>query len=117
MQIIVRSDASRVVQVSEDSTVMQLIQQVSTLEAVPLAAMYLTCGGRVLDENLALTAAGVSEMVTVEVAIRMLGGKVHGSLARAGKVKGQTPKIEKKEKKKQKTGELWCVEHLITIYL
>uniref|UniRef100_A0A8C8TX11 40S ribosomal protein S30 n=1 Tax=Peromyscus maniculatus bairdii TaxID=230844 RepID=A0A8C8TX11_PERMB len=33
----------------------------------------------------------------------MLGGKVHGSLARAGKVRGQTPKVTKQEKKK-KTG-------------
>ena len=31
-------------------------------------------------------------------------GKVHGSLSRAGKVKGQTPKVDKKEKKKAKTG-------------
>lgn len=31
-------------------------------------------------------------------------GKVHGGLARAGKVKGQTPKVEKKEKKKEVTG-------------
>ncbi|KAL2913342.1 40S ribosomal protein S30, partial [Polyrhizophydium stewartii] len=31
-------------------------------------------------------------------------GKVHGSLARAGKVKGQTPKVEKTEKKKKPTG-------------
>jgi len=31
-------------------------------------------------------------------------GKVHGSLARAGKVKGQTPKVEKVEKKKKLTG-------------
>ncbi|CAG8545946.1 19656_t:CDS:2 [Dentiscutata erythropus] len=29
---------------------------------------------------------------------------VHGSLARAGKVKSQTPKVEKQEKKKKKTG-------------
>lgn len=28
-------------------------------------------------------------------------GKVHGSLARAGKVRGQTPKVPKQEKKKQ----------------
>jgi ribosomal protein S30 len=34
----------------------------------------------------------------------MLGGKVHGSLARAGKVKGQTPKVDAEEKKKAKTG-------------
>lgn len=31
-------------------------------------------------------------------------GKVHGSLARAGKVKHQTPKVEAQEKKKKKTG-------------
>uniref|UniRef100_A0A8B9NTN5 FAU ubiquitin like and ribosomal protein S30 fusion n=1 Tax=Apteryx owenii TaxID=8824 RepID=A0A8B9NTN5_APTOW len=30
--------------------------------------------------------------------------KVHGSLARAGKVRGQTPKVAKQEKKKKKTG-------------
>jgi len=31
-------------------------------------------------------------------------GKVHGSLARAGKVRGQTPKVEKQEKKKVPKG-------------
>lgn len=31
-------------------------------------------------------------------------GKVHGSLARAGNVKGQTPKVEKTEKKKSPRG-------------
>ena len=29
---------------------------------------------------------------------------VHGSLARAGKVKGQCPKVDKQEKKKKPTG-------------
>jgi small subunit ribosomal protein S30e len=31
-------------------------------------------------------------------------GKVHGSLARAGKVRGQTPKVAKQEKKKSPKG-------------
>jgi len=31
-------------------------------------------------------------------------GKVHGSLARAGKVKNSTPKVAKAEKKKSLTG-------------
>ena len=31
-------------------------------------------------------------------------GKVHGSLARAGKVRAQTPKVEKQEKRKKKRG-------------
>lgn len=42
--------------------------------------------------------------IELDFNIPMLGGKVHGSLARAGKVKGQTPKVEKQEKKKKKTG-------------
>merc|ERR1712008_391959 len=37
----------------------------------------------------------------VDVTVPLLGGKVHGSLARAGKVKGQTPKVEAEEKKKK----------------
>eukprot|EP00544_Gedaniella_sp_CCMP2646_P013010 CAMPEP_0202500712 /NCGR_PEP_ID=MMETSP1361-20130828/33881_1 /ASSEMBLY_ACC=CAM_ASM_000849 /TAXON_ID=210615 /ORGANISM="Staurosira complex sp., Strain CCMP2646" /LENGTH=65 /DNA_ID=CAMNT_0049133241 /DNA_START=88 /DNA_END=285 /DNA_ORIENTATION=- len=31
-------------------------------------------------------------------------GKVHGSLARAGKVKNQTPKVEKQESRPKVTG-------------
>uniref|UniRef100_A0A7N5P0W7 Ubiquitin-like protein FUBI n=1 Tax=Ailuropoda melanoleuca TaxID=9646 RepID=A0A7N5P0W7_AILME len=50
------------------------------------------------------TVCGISDLTTLEVAARMLGGKVHGSLARAGKVRGQTPKVAKQEKKKKKTG-------------
>merc|ERR1711865_36899 len=45
----------------------------------------------------------VSEQKVQEVG-KLLGGKVHGSLARAGKVKGQTPKVEAEEKRKKKTG-------------
>lgn len=42
---------------------------------------------------------------TLHLVLRLRGGgKVHGSLARAGKVKGQTPKVAKQDKKKQPTG-------------
>ena len=70
---------------------------------VPASAQYLTLGGRVLEEGV-LAEQGVSSLMTVNVGVRMKGGKVHGSLARAGKVKGQTPKVEAEEKKKKKTG-------------
>lgn len=36
--------------------------------------------------------------------ISSIMGKVHGSLARAGKVRGQTPKVAKQDKKKQPRG-------------
>ena len=39
---------------------------------------------------------------TIDLDIGLIGGKVHGSLARAGKVKGQTPKVDKAEDKKKK---------------
>merc|ERR1719334_314644 len=42
--------------------------------------------------------------LTLQLNVNLLGGKVHGSLSRAGKVKGQTPKVDKQEKKKAKCG-------------
>ena len=39
---------------------------------------------------------------TLDLSLRLRGGgKVHGSLARAGKVKGQTPKVAKQEESKK----------------
>jgi small subunit ribosomal protein S30e len=47
----------------------------------------------------------IAQQSTIDLDIGLLGGKVHGSLARAGKVRGQTPKVAKQEgKKKRKTG-------------
>lgn len=40
----------------------------------------------------------------MHLVLRLRGGKVHGSLARAGKVRNQTPKKEKAEKKKTARG-------------
>merc|ERR1712025_1065322 len=64
----------------------------------------LNLNGSPLIEEEPLAACGLSELATIEMTSRILGGKVHGSLARAGKVKGQTSKVEKQEKKKKKTG-------------
>ncbi|XP_052871053.1 40S ribosomal protein S30-like, partial [Anopheles cruzii] len=61
----------------------------------------LWCEGQLLDDDISVLELSANEL---DVTVGLLGGKVHGSLARAGKVKGQTPKVEKKEKKKKKTG-------------
>ena len=60
---------------------------------------------------MALSSAGVEGRPRPRRASRRVVAKflnrdiqVHGSLARAGKVKGQTPKVEKQEKKKLPTG-------------
>jgi hypothetical protein len=36
--------------------------------------------------------------LSIDVSVSLRGGKVHGSLARAGKVKGQTPKVRDSNK-------------------
>merc|ERR1711935_721253 len=45
-----------------------------------------------LQAGLDLEQVGISAFATLTTAPGLLGGKVHGSLARAGKVKGQTPR-------------------------
>ncbi|XP_052868227.1 FAU ubiquitin-like and ribosomal protein S30 [Anopheles cruzii] len=75
-----------------------LAQAESFDPAVPLV---LWCEGHLLTDEQSVLELSSHEL---DLTVGLLGGKVHGSLARAGKVKGQTPKVEKKEKKKKKTG-------------
>lgn len=71
------------------------------LENVMDTDMTLACEGTILSDDAVVESLSSIEL---DLTIPLLGGKVHGSLARAGKVKGQTPKVEKQEKKKKKTG-------------
>jgi small subunit ribosomal protein S30e len=41
-----------------------------------------------------LSSYNILNQATIDMEIPLFGGKVHGSLARAGKVKGQTPKVK-----------------------
>uniref|UniRef100_A0A0R3RVW1 40S ribosomal protein S30 n=1 Tax=Elaeophora elaphi TaxID=1147741 RepID=A0A0R3RVW1_9BILA len=101
MQIFVRGidDAVRSICIPETSTVAELKALLHVDEAL------LTYGATILDDDKApLVKFGISDEANIDVSFRLLGGKVHGSLARAGKVRAQTPKVEKQEKKKKKTG-------------
>merc|ERR1712176_567599 len=66
--------------------------------------VYAVCNGKVIQEGFDCAQFGLTSESKIELVPRLLGGKVHGSLARAGKVKGQTPKVDKEDKKKAKTG-------------
>merc|ERR1712105_473612 len=71
------------------------------LAGVEGADIILYCSGAPLEDDVNLSYL---EGQTLDLTVPLKGGKVHGSLARAGKVRGQTPKVEAGEKKKKKTG-------------
>merc|ERR1711926_4560 len=104
MQIFVQSDKTDVYDVSPSITVGDLKDLISFRSGVASEQQVLTFAGRPLNDEHTLSEDEINEASTLFLGERLLGGKVHGSLARAGKVKGQTPKVDAQEKKKPKTG-------------
>jgi len=107
MQLFVRgaTGASHVIDIHGKETmseIVQLVCQRDGMSDVDDVALYHA--GLPLSTDTSVGECGLGDLSTLEFEVRLLGGKVHGSLARAGKVKGQTPKVEKGEKKKKKTG-------------
>ncbi|XP_051005600.1 FAU ubiquitin-like and ribosomal protein S30 [Acomys russatus] len=80
--------------------VAQIKAHVASLEGITPKEQVMLLAGSPLENEATLGQCGAEALTTLEVAGHMLGGKVHGSLARAGKVRGQTPKVVKQEKKK-----------------
>lgn len=104
MQLFVRAQDLHTLEVTGQETVAQIKAHVASLEGIAPEDQVVLLAGTPLEDEVTLGQCGVEALTTLEVAGRMLGGKVHGSLARAGKVRGQTPKVAKQEKKKKKTG-------------
>ncbi|KAK5616283.1 hypothetical protein CRENBAI_014625 [Crenichthys baileyi] len=104
MQLFLRAQNTHTLEVTGQETVGQIKAHVQALEGLLVEDQVLLLAGSPLEDDASLATCGVTEHCTLEVAGRLLGGKVHGSLARAGKVRGQTPKVDKQEKKKKKTG-------------
>ncbi|XP_039100661.1 ubiquitin-like protein fubi and ribosomal protein S30 [Hyaena hyaena] len=104
MQLFVRAQELHTLEVTGQETVAQIKAHVASLEGIAPEDQVMLLAGTPLEDEATLGQCGVEALTTLEVAGRMLGGKVHGSLARAGKVRGQTPKVAKQEKKKKKTG-------------
>lgn len=75
--------------------------KLAALDIVPAEQIILTCEGSSLQSSDLVSSLTSTEL---DYNIPLVGGKVHGSLARAGKVRSQTPKVEKQEKKRKKTG-------------
>ncbi|XP_051017396.1 ubiquitin-like protein FUBI [Acomys russatus] len=104
MQLFVCAQELHTLEVTGQETVAQIKAHVASLEGIAPEEQVMLLAGSPLEDEATLGQCGVEALTTLEVAGRMLGGKVHGSLACAGKVRGQTPKVAKQEKKK-KTGQ------------
>merc|ERR1712150_167045 len=85
--------------VSEGDNIASVKAWICNVENLPLSQVTLYSESKPLHDDDAINTLQV-----IDVNVGLAGGKVHGSLARAGKVKGQTPKVDKQEKKKKKTG-------------
>jgi small subunit ribosomal protein S30e len=104
MQIFINGLQTQALEVADDQTVLAVKELLADSEGVPVDDQALSFAGQPLEDEQTLASYGIAALSTISADIRLLGGKVHGSLARAGKVKGQTPKVEAQEKKKKKTG-------------
>merc|ERR1712121_22369 len=102
MQIFIQGQSTNVYDLSPSVTVSDLKELGAFRTGVPSENQVLNYAGHPLQDEKQLYECDVKEMATINLGVRILGGKVHGSLARAGKVKGQTPKVEAQEKKKPK---------------
>ncbi|KAL1380966.1 hypothetical protein pipiens_013814, partial [Culex pipiens pipiens] len=92
-------DQDAVAEVGPRETIQDVKVKFAALECIEEPAqLVLSCEGMLLAHDSLVSALGSAEL---DLTVPLLGGKVHGSLARAGNVKGQTPKVEKKEKKKK----------------
>jgi len=101
MQLHVRGQDKHVIECEGTETVGQIKVQIAKLESIPVEEVCLYCSGSPLSEDVLVASL---QSFSIDVSVPLKGGKVHGSLARAGKVKGQTPKVDKQEKRKKKTG-------------
>ncbi|KAK8373631.1 hypothetical protein O3P69_013498 [Scylla paramamosain] len=102
MQLFVRAENTHTLNVQDGQCIGDVRSFVCTAENLPQAEVRLYAAGTPLDNDALLL--NTLQVDTIDVSVALKGGKVHGSLSRAGKVKGQTPKVDKKEKKKAKTG-------------
>ncbi|KAI9559950.1 hypothetical protein GHT06_013957 [Daphnia sinensis] len=101
MQLTIRGQNTHLLECTGSESIAELKSKIAVLENLPVSELRLFLVGAPLADEVNISTL---TSATVDVTVPLLGGKVHGSLARAGKVKHQTPKVDKQEKKKKKTG-------------
>jgi len=102
VNLYVRGTVLHQIDTATAATVADVLSLVAVNEEIAVQDLQLVREGVFLSND--TTLAQFEEGCSFDIHCGLPGGKVHGSLSRAGKVKGQTPKVDKQDKKKSKTG-------------
>ncbi|KAI3379152.1 hypothetical protein SNEBB_001477 [Seison nebaliae] len=105
MRVFIRSVVNCSVLLDEDNSVKDLENAVKSKigEEHPFTLSYMN-GAPLEGDDCILGETNIKDNSVLDLNFSLLGGRVHGSLARAGKVKNHTPNVDKQDKKKPPTG-------------